>query len=1281
MSNGPIRVLVVDDEPAHAEAVRRALVAADSQMGVEVAHSLKEFRQAVAVQKPDLVLLDFLLPDGRADSALISPPESGPFPMVVMTSHGDEQVAVSAIRRGALDYVVKSPSAFADMPRTVERTLREWRTLQETRKAQAALRENERQLATLMANLPGMAYRCQNTPDWPMVFVSEGCAALTGYTAEALQNNQPAYGDTIVPEDRQYVWDAVQTALQKRQPFEFTYRIQTATSQFKWVWERGRGVFRAKGELLFLEGFITDITERKQSEEALQTERQRLASIIHGANVGTWEWNVQTGETRFNERWAEMIGYTLAELTPITIETWVRFAHPDDLKVSNELLQKHFRGELENYECEARLRHRDGHWIWVIDRGRVTSWTTDGKPLMMQGTHSEITRRKRAEDSLRDREALLTTIFNLAADTIALLDVVTGRFVEFNNAAHELLGYTREEFARLHLNELQAEHTPEMVAANIKAIREQGRLAFETQLKHRNGTLRDVAVRTTWLTIQGRDYISSVWRDITEQKRAQQEIAEREKRFRTLFEENGSIMFVIEPEKGTILDANQAAVNFYGYSREQLLAMNISQINQLSPEQIRVERQAAARQQRNYFVFPHRLASGEVRMVEVYSTPVSIQNQQLLVSIVHDVTEQHRALAALRESEEQMRLIGDNLPESFIYRMIQAVDGVTKFVYVSRSVEKVVGFSAEKIIQEADLLFSRLAVEFQAAYAEAVEVSRRDLTDFEMELQVLHGNGEWRWCRVNSHPHRQADGATVWDGVTTDITEQKRNEEATKRLMVAIDQSVEGIMFTDLDGRLVYLNSGYEKICGYTRAELIGRKPAVLRSGKHSQEFYRELWQTITRGKVWRGRFINRHKSGALFEEDTTITPIRNVRGEITSYVATKHDVTREAALERQLIEAQKMEAVGQLAGGVAHDFNNILASIMMQLGLMRMVTGVDDEVARGLSELDAAARRASALTGQLLMFSRRSVLAVKTLDLNEVVANLLKMLGRLIGEQIELNFHGKAGLSAIEADIGMMEQVLMNLVVNARDAMPKGGSITINTAVAEMTEADLATNPARACGRFVCLSVTDTGTGMDDATAKRIFEPFFTTKAAGKGTGLGLATVHGIVAQHKGWVEVQTQVGTGTTFRVYLPAIAETVAPVTQTVTAGPLPRGKETILVVEDESKVLKVLGKTLRMLGYQVHEATNGQEAMKLWQLHGHQIDLLLTDMVMPEGMTGLELVEKLQELKPGLRAIISSGYSAEIVQAGVPDRAGIMYLPKPYPTQTLADVVRRSLAPSP
>ncbi len=402
--------------------------------------------------------------------------------------------------------------------------------------------------------------------------------------------------------------------------------------------------------------------------------------------------------------------------------------------------------------------------------------------------------------------------------------------------------------------------------------------------------------------------------------------------------------------------------------------------------------------------------------------------------------------------------------------------------------------------------------------------------------------------------------------------------------------------------------------------------------------------------------------------------------GGVSFAIGTFQDITERRELESQLRQSQKLEAVGQLAGGVAHDFNTILAAMMLHLGLLQMKQGIDERVLRSLKEIETEARRAETLTRQLLMFSRRSVLDIKPLDLNDVIANLLRMLTRLIGENIQLRFESGSGLPPAAADAAMLEQVVVNLVVNARDAMPKGGTVTIATEPVVFSARDVSTNPARREGHFVRLTVSDTGVGMDGETLKRVFEPFFTTKESGKGSGLGLATVHGIVAQHKGWIELESRPGAGTTFRVHFPATAAPVdpAPNKEPAPTTPLPTGHETILIVEDNHELREIITVSLKGLGYTVHTAADAAEAMALCSTVGRQIDLLLTDMVLPGGINGTELAKHLQENIPALKIILTSGYSVEFIQAGIPDSIGLTYLPKPYTTRKLAETIRACLA---
>jgi len=389
-------------------------------------------------------------------------------------------------------------------------------------------------------------------------------------------------------------------------------------------------------------------------------------------------------------------------------------------------------------------------------------------------------------------------------------------------------------------------------------------------------------------------------------------------------------------------------------------------------------------------------------------------------------------------------------------------------------------------------------------------------------------------------------------------------------------------------------------------------------------------------------------------------------------------DITDRQQLEAQLRHSQKLESVGRLAGGIAHDFNNVLTVIQGHTGLLRSDTGLSPAMGESVQGIARAAERGSKLTSQLLAFSRRNVLQPQLLDLNEVLTNLSSLFNRTLGEDITYQFNYASELPAIFADRGLIEQVIMNLSVNARDAMPRGGQLVITTAMSDVDEkyAERRPNEARA-GRFICLSISDTGCGMDHVTLSRMFEPFFTTKEFGKGTGLGLATVYGIVKQHRGWIDVQSRVGQGTTFKVFLPPDDGTTSKIAEATRSPEKLQGTETILLVEDEPPVRWVVKDVLGKYGYKVLEAGNGVEALALWHQHHSEISLLLTDVVMPVGLSGQELAEKFKAHKPGIKVIFISGYSLQVADKGFSALAGINFLQKPFDGAKLALAVRQCL----
>ena len=533
-----------------------------------------------------------------------------------------------------------------------------------------------------------------------------------------------------------------------------------------------------------------------------------------------------------------------------------------------------------------------------------------------------------------------------------------------------------------------------------------------------------------------------------------------------------------------------------------------------------------------------------------------------------------------------------------------------------------------------------------------------------------------RSYHVSQAAIRNTDGSVSRMFVLRDITESRHNESVRILLSAAIEQAAEMVVITDSDGVIQYVNPAFEQVTGYARDEAVGRTPNILKSGRQGASFYEDLWNTIRAGRTWNGRLTNRKKSGMLYVEEAIISPVLDRSGRIANFVGVKRDITTQMQLEERLRQAQKMEAIGQLAGGVAHDFNNLLTPIIGYAELLQMRFPPEDPTSAALSEIRRAGEGARRLTGQLLAFSRKQVIEMNVLDLGALIGRMSRMLRRTIREDIELVFKRCAGPATMSGDASQIEQVVMNLVVNAQDAMPRGGSMTIEVANAELDEASLRAGFTLPTGSYVLLSVTDTGLGMDAETLAHIFEPFFTTKVRGKGTGLGLATVYGIVKQHGGDIAVESELDKGSTFRVYLPRAAEAATSDERVGPAAATPRGKETILVVEDDESVRRLTCSVLRAHGYTVLAADAGQTALALVEGGSDPVHLLLTDVVMP-GMNAREASRRLSALRPGLKVLYMSGYTEDVLGPQGVLEDGVQLIGKPFTVEALTRKVREVL----
>jgi two-component system, cell cycle sensor histidine kinase and response regulator CckA len=506
--------------------------------------------------------------------------------------------------------------------------------------------------------------------------------------------------------------------------------------------------------------------------------------------------------------------------------------------------------------------------------------------------------------------------------------------------------------------------------------------------------------------------------------------------------------------------------------------------------------------------------------------------------------------------------------------------------------------------------------------------------------------------------------------------QRQKAEDALRKLWRAVEQSADLVIITDRDGVIEYVNPAFEVLTGYSREETIGQTPRMLKSEEQTPEIYKELWQTVLSGTVFRGILANRKKSGEIFFAEKTITPLRDAEGKITHFISNDRDITERRRLETQLQQAQKMDAIGKLAGGVAHDFNNLLMVIRAYAELMLDSVAPEHPLHRNVQEIMTASRRAADLTRQLLAFGRKQVQSLQLVDLNWIVEEINKMLPRLIGEDIELIFAPGQNLGKVKADLVQIEQIVMNLAANARDAMPKGGKLTIETANVQLDEDYVQEHSIVPAGDYVLLAVTDSGTGIASEHMAHIFEPFYTTKGEGKGTGLGLATVYGIVKQNGGFVWVYSEPGLGTTFKIYLPRVQQGIEKIQCSKPIEISSKGCETVLLVEDELAVRQSTREYLMLNGYIVLEAKNGEDALCIARDYIPPIHMMITDVVMPN-MGGAKLAGHLATERPSMKVLFVSGYAENTVLRHGAIDVTTRFLQKPFSLKTLARKIREVL----
>jgi two-component system, cell cycle sensor histidine kinase and response regulator CckA len=646
-----------------------------------------------------------------------------------------------------------------------------------------------------------------------------------------------------------------------------------------------------------------------------------------------------------------------------------------------------------------------------------------------------------------------------------------------------------------------------------------------------------------------------------------------------------------------------------------------------------------------------------------------------LAGIASDITERKQSEEALKQQQTELRVLFDLTPAMIFFK-----DTENRILRFNKRFADTLGDTAIRI---EGLSSTEAQLREAKFYADDLEVIRSGVSKLGIIETIRHLNGQELWVQTDKVPVFDQEGKV--SGIVVmcqDITERRRDEQTLRLLNSAVLQSKEAILITDAEldlpgPRVVFVNPAFTTMTGYTAEEIIGKTPRILQGPQTDKTVLSRLREDLESGQEFAGGAINYRKSGQPFDSEWQIAPIRNTDGTTTHYLAIQRDITVRKRFEAQLFQSQKMETVAKLAGGVAHEFNSILTAIIGQSEILIDDLPEGTSMAESATEINKAAGRAAILTRQLLAYGRKQLLQPEILDLNLIIADMNGVFHHLMGGAVDIQVVPAAALQAVQADAGQVEQVIMNMIINARDAMPNGGKLTLETANVSFDQESVDRYPELKPGDYVMLAISDTGTGMSAEVKARLFEPFFSTKEIGHATGLGLSTCYGIIKQSGGHISVYSELARGATFKIYLPQVEQRVKNSGQRPAPAALPRGTETILLVEDDPALREMAATLLRRLGYTVLPAANGIEALSLRQQRGvGHIDLLFTDIVMPH-MSGKELSERVVALYPHTRVLFTSAYTEHsILHQGVLDK-GLALLQKPFTPHALAKKLREVL----
>jgi two-component system cell cycle sensor histidine kinase/response regulator CckA len=1022
------------------------------------------------------------------------------------------------------------------------------------------------------------------------------------------------------------------------------------------------------GQVVGLCGIARDITEVKQAAEALRQKEERLAGIVNAITD-----HMSMMDRDHNILWANEVAKRLFGPDLISkkcYQAYHRQEKPCEPCIVSQVFQD---GQI--YEHETEVIGTDGQTKYFWCTASIAGRDPDGTPRMVVEVSRDITKRKRAEAALRESEERFRSLFEYAPDAYLLLDL-QGNFLDVNRSFEELTGYAREELIGKNLPLLNDRQKSMVFATFEQAVNGQPLKSLELSLISKDGREHVIEGKAMPLQFKGQHLVLAIARDITARKQAEAALKENEERFRHISSTISDISYscAIMPNGGYAIDWMAGAVeSITGYSLEEIKAHRCWGFLVIEEDLLLFEKYVTGLPVGSSAACELRLRhkDGGIVWVASYAEIVKQQEQPELFRIyggLVDITARKQAEEALRLSEKRFRDITDNAAE-----WVWELDAQGQYTYSSPVVEQLLGYKPEEVLGKYfyDFFLPDQQEELKNAGL-AVFATQKPFRDF--LNPNLHKNGQIVWLSTGGIPILDNQGNLQgYRGADIDVTARREAEELSHNL---IAKSPVGIYLVQ-NGKFQQVNQVFFAITGYTQDDFAQLEPLGL-VHPEDREPTRENAVNMLKGLnsvPYEFRIITKGGKTKWIMERLTTIQYQGKRATLGYFL----DITERKQLETQLLQAQKMEAVGRLAGGVAHDFNNLLMAITGYGELMRSNVVKDDPLYDYLENILKAATQAAALTQQLLTFSRRQIVHPQELDFKQVLLDLEPMLRRLIGEDIDLEISPEPEPVAVKADPGHLSQIIMNLVVNARDAMPRGGRLILKTTPVNIKKSHPTRFGLIPPGPYVMLVVQDTGAGMAEDIQSHIFEPFFTTKEPGKGTGLGLSTVYGIVKQSGGYLDLDSQLGGGSTFSIYLPRLKTLVEPPKAKIPITATLRGNETILLVEDEDVLRALLAKFLRLHGYTVLEARHGGEALLICERHQGPIHLMVTDVVMPQ-MSGRELADRLIPLRRDMKVLYMSGYTEDaMVQYDVADLS-VPFLQKPFKPLELARQVYAICHPS-